>query len=573
MTSQFCITSLLTPNGNVSNKVSYQWKLMNISPYKSSNRCTHISSSSTLYAITNITNSEGLVRKYQPQFDANIIIKEHKESTRRALTASSNPTTTLTLIDNIQRLGIGYHFEEEINEILINLARGLPDEDLYTTALHFRLQRHNGIHSNPVFHKFMDAKGELKKSLCDDIEGLLSLYEASYLGANGEDILSHAKEFTTKHIRGSSSFLPSLKLEKEIVQSLEVPRHMRMERLEARRYIEEYGNEEDHNPMVLEFAKLDYNHVQSLFQKELVEITRWWKHLGVASKVSFVRDRHVECFLWIVGLLPEPKYTKSRIVLAKAIAIMLVIDDIYDTYGSYDDLALFTKAIQRWDLNEMEKLPEYMQICFMALYDTNNEICDQILIERGLNAQPILTKTWIDLTEAYMLETEWVKKGTKPKYEEYIDNGVRTSGTHMALVHLFVLVSEGVTNENIRRFLDPYPKFFSLAGTILRLWDDLGTSKEEEERGDVLSSIKLVMKERNIACEEEGRKHILGLIHGLWKDLNAELVTPDVMLLPIIRVALNTSRASQVVYQHDEDSYLSSVKNHVQSLFFKPVDF
>lgn len=62
------------------------------------------------------------------------------------------------------------------------------------------------------------------------------------------------------------------------------------------------------------------------------------------------------------------------------------------------------------------------------------------------------------------------------------------------------------------------------------------------------------------------------LIHGLWKDLNVELIKPDALLLPIIRVALNTSRASQVVYQHNEDSYLSSVENQVQSLFFKPID-
>ncbi|XP_071708239.1 monoterpene synthase TPS4, chloroplastic-like [Rutidosis leptorrhynchoides] len=505
----------------------------------------------------------------------NIIIKEHKETTRRALMASSNPSTTLSLIDSIQRLGIGYHFEEEIREILSNSARVLPNEDLYTTALHFRLQRQCGLRTNPaeVFHKFMDANGKVMKSLCDDIKGLLSLYEASYLGAHGEDFLSHAKELTTRHLRGSSSHLSSVKLDKEIVQSLEVPRHMRMERLEARRYIEEYGNEEDHNPMVLEFAKLDYNHVQSLFQKELVEINRWWKHLGVTSKVSYVRDRHVECFLWIVGLLPEPKYTKSRIVLGKALAIMLVIDDIYDTYGSYNDLALFTKSIQRWDLNEREQLPEYIQICFKALYDTNNEICEQIHNECGLNAQPFLKKTWIELVEAYMLEAEWVKNGTKPSFKDYIENGVITSGTHMASVHLFILISNGVTNENITHFLDLYPKFFSLAGTILRLWDDLGTSKEEEERGDVLSSIKLLMKERSITCEEEGRKQILELIHELWKDLNAELVKPNVMLLPIIRVALNSSRASQVAYQHNEDSYLSSVKNQVKYLFFKPVDF
>lgn len=119
----------------------------------------------------------------------------------------------------------------------------------------------------------MDANGKFKKSLIQDKEGLLSLYEASYLGANAEDVLSEAKEFTTGQLKKSVSQLTP-KLCKNVLQSLELPRHLRMARLEAKRYIEEYGNENDHIPILLEFAKLDYNEVQSLHQTELAEITR-----------------------------------------------------------------------------------------------------------------------------------------------------------------------------------------------------------------------------------------------------------------------------------------------------------
>nr|QFQ50298.1 geraniol synthase [Atractylodes lancea] len=510
--------------------------------------------------------------RYNPQVDVNSRIDELKEKTTRVLmSTNSDPTTTMKLIDTIQRLGIGYVFEEEIHEILEKLTQGLLDDSLYTVALRFRLQRHNGLHSNPeVFQKFMDANGKFKESLSEDIEGLLSLHEASHLGANGEDILSQGNEFTTRHLKGSVSQL-SPKLGTQVLGSLELPRHLRMARLEAARYIEEYGNADDHNPVVLELAKLDYNHVQSLLQRDLNDVTRWWKHLGLASKLSFVRDRHIECFFWTVGVLPEPKYSSSRIVLAKTIAILLVIDDVFDTYGSYEDLVHFTKAIKRWDLNEMEQLPKYMKLCYMALYTITSEICDKILTQHGFSVQPFLSKTWMDLVEAYLVEVEWVRRGTLPNLEDYIENGFTSSGTCMALVHLFFLISQGVTEENARKLLDPYPKFFSLAGTILRLWDDLGTAKEEEKRGDAISSIQLLMREKNITNEEEGRKQILQLIHGLWKDLNAELVTPDALLLPMIKVALNVSRASQVVYQHSEDSYLSSVQDYVQTLFFKPI--
>ncbi|KAM0058767.1 putative geranyl diphosphate diphosphatase [Helianthus debilis subsp. tardiflorus] len=487
--------------------------------------------------------------------------------------ATSDPTMTLQLIDTIQRLGVGYYFQDEINNMLEKLTKVLPDDNLYTVALLFRLRRHNGLCTNPqeVFHNFMDANGELNKSSSEDIQGLLSLYEASYMGSTEEYILSNAKEITSIHLSRSVSQL-SPKLHQKVVDALRLPRHMRMQRLEARRYIKEYANEDDHNPILLEFAKIDYNMVQSVLQRELLEVTWWWDRLGLSSKLVFVRDRHVECFLWTVGLLPELSLSGSRIELAKAIAILLVIDDIYDTYGSYDDLVLFTEAIQRWDLNEMEQLPEYMKICFEALYNTNNDICDKVMRERGFSVQSYLRKTWIDLAKAYMEETKWVKRDRIPTLKHYIQNGVTTSGTYMALMHLFFMVSDGVTSENSQHLLDRYPKFFTLAGTILRLWDDLGTIKEEQERGDMLSSIHLLMKEKSTTCEEEGRKEILQMIYELWNDLNAELVTPDVMLFPMINVALNMSRASQVVYQHNDDSYLTGVEKHVEYLFYKPID-
>lgn len=97
-------------------------------------------------------------------------------------------------------------------------------------------------------------------------------------------------------------------------------------------------------------------------------------------------------------------------------------------------------------------------------------------------------------------------------------------------------------------------------------------SQEEQERGDLASSIHLFMKEKNLATEEEGRNGILEEIYGLWKDLNGELISENQILpLAIIKVALNMARASQVVYKHEEDSYFSSVDNYVEALFFTPL--
>ncbi|KAH6766089.1 hypothetical protein C2S52_017072 [Perilla frutescens var. hirtella] len=490
------------------------------------------------------------------------------EKTARKLERSSEAVEKLKLIDDIQRLGIGYYFEDVINaQLHLQCSAFSTEEDLFTTALRFRLLRHNGFQITPeVFVKFKDRNGNFKQSLGGDTLGLVSLYEASKMGGRGEEILEEAMEFSECR----------LKRDELVARSLEVPRHRRMARLEARRFIEECTAANHHiNDGVLELAILDYNQVQNLHQMELAEITRWWKELGLVEKLSFARDRPLECFLWTVGLLPEPKYSRCRIEAAKAVSILLVIDDIFDIYGKMDELILFTHAIRRWDLEAMESLPEYMKICYMALYNTTNEICYKVLKESGRNPLPYLKSTWIDMIECSMTEAKWFNGGgSAPKLEEYIENGVSTAGAYMALVHLFFLIGEGVTHQNAQLFTQkPYPNLFSAAGRILRLWDDLGTSKEEQERGDLASSIHLFMKENKLSTEEEARSRILEEISRLWKDLNGELISNNnEMPLPIIKVALNMARASQVVYNHQQDTYFSSVDNYVEALFFTPLN-
>lgn len=59
----------------------------------------------------------------------------------------------LELIDDLQKLGISYHFELEINNILTdfhlknrrNVWKCTKEEDLHATALKFRLLRQHGF--------------------------------------------------------------------------------------------------------------------------------------------------------------------------------------------------------------------------------------------------------------------------------------------------------------------------------------------------------------------------------------------------------------------------------------------
>lgn len=57
--------------------------------------------------------------------------------------------TTIELIDDIQRLGLGYKFEDEIRRALVRCVSWLKNNDakkrsLHATALSFRLLRQHG---------------------------------------------------------------------------------------------------------------------------------------------------------------------------------------------------------------------------------------------------------------------------------------------------------------------------------------------------------------------------------------------------------------------------------------------
>jgi len=69
--------------------------------------------------------------------------------------------------------------------------------------------------------------------------------------------------------------------------------------------------------------------------------------MGLAPKLSFSRDRLMECFFWSMGMAFEPQFSDLRKGLTKVTSLITTIDDVYDVYGSLDELELFTKAVER----------------------------------------------------------------------------------------------------------------------------------------------------------------------------------------------------------------------------------
>ncbi|KAL7250324.1 hypothetical protein ACSBR1_012349 [Camellia fascicularis] len=312
-------------------------------------------------------------------------LEELKQETRRVLESTRDHSSLLKLIDSMQRLGVSYHFVEEIEEAISDHVNPIVNGNLYTTALHFRLLRQHGYPINSdVFNKFKDGSGRFMDSLREDVEGLVSLYEATHLRMDGEDDFEEAYSFSTKHLNSSFGKM-GIELGEQVKQSLEIPLHWRMPRLEARNSIDLCLMEDSKPSVLLKFAKLDYNLVQSVHQQEVQELSKWWRDLGFKEKLKFSRDRLMENYLWAMGIVFEPQFSKCRKGLTKFVCILTAIDDMYDIYGSLDELEHFTDAVNRWDLKAMEELPEYMKICYLAMFNFGNEIAYDVLKNHGLD--------------------------------------------------------------------------------------------------------------------------------------------------------------------------------------------
>lgn len=69
--------------------------------------------------------------------------------------------------------------------------------------------------------------------------------------------------------------------------------------------------------------------------------------MGLVEKLPFARDRLVECYFWNIGWLSGPQNGYSRITLSKVNSLITILDDIFDVYGTLEELQLLNDVIQR----------------------------------------------------------------------------------------------------------------------------------------------------------------------------------------------------------------------------------
>ncbi|KAL0398705.1 UNVERIFIED_CONTAM: Tricyclene synthase Oc15, chloroplastic [Sesamum radiatum] len=484
-----------------------------------------------------------------------------------------DPSESLILVDAIQRVGLSSYYEQEIETILrtryvdsCSCIYGYYN--LHDVSLFFRLLRQHGHYISPdVFNNFKGKDGRFRRNLRQDIRGLMELYEAAQLSFQGEHILDEAASFSSQALREYCLADVDDDLSRMISGKLKYPYHKTIAKLTRKDFLQDLQGINGWGKTLRELALMDLRKGQSVYQGELAQVSKWWNELGLAKEIKLARNQLLKWYTWSMSILIDDfSLSLQRVALTKSIAFVYLIDDIFDVVGTLDELTIFTEAVNKWDYAAIDTLPDYMKMCYLALLDTTNGIGHEIYKRHGYDPIDSLKTSWGRLCSAYLMEAKWFASGDLPTAAKYLENGKVTTGAYVVLVHLFFL--SGLGSGGGTRLPD-VSQLVSSVATILRLWDDLGSAKDEHQDGRDGSYMECYRNDHRGLSMAQAQDHVIDTIASEWKSLNKECFCLNHFSTSYFRrAALNAARIVPLMYGYDEKQQLPVLEEHVKFTLF-----
>ncbi|CAM0885418.1 unnamed protein product [Alopecurus aequalis] len=481
----------------------------------------------------------------------------------------NNVIEKITLVDVVQHLGINHLFEEQTNNALREISESeFSSSNIHEVSLRFRLLRAHGYWVSPdVFEKFKDNKGCFNKDILNEPRGLLSLYNAAHLLTHGEPTLEEAITFARNNLESMRSIKSPLA--QQVQRALQLPLPRTCKRVETLHYISEYKQEQGHNPILLELAKLDFNLLQHVHLEELKVISKWWKDLSGYIELSYVRDRVVEVYLWSCLVYYEERFGITRNMLTKIYKLITIIDDTYDKQASIEECRKLHQAVQRWDESAVSLLPEYLKKFYNQMLRIFKEMEGETSIN-GNNEIDYLKKKLQTQFTYYLQEAEWVHKNYNPSFEEQVNMSTVTVGVPVACVGFMIGMGD-VLPKKALGWAYGVPDFIMACGKIARFANDIAAFKRGKSKGDIASSVECYMNE-NCVTRDVAVSRIDSLMEYEWRTMNRALFT-DRAMLPAVHRIIDFAATMLLFYGGGIEGFSNSahVQKTIESFYVNPI--
>ncbi|CAH8307194.1 unnamed protein product [Eruca vesicaria subsp. sativa] len=514
-------------------------------------------------------------------------IKVLKAQLREDIFNLSSPDNTtlkkcIISIHLLISLGISYHFENEIEEILKHAFEKIDDLiadeiDLYTISIIFRVFRTYGHYVlSDIFNRFKGNDGKFKESLVEEyVKGMLSFYEAVHFGTTTDHILDKALSFTLDHLKplatGCRPCTPHLV--KHIQNALHIPQHRNSQALVARDYITFYEQEEDCDDTLLKLAKLNFKFMQLQYFKELKIITMWWRELEHTLNLpANIKERTVESWFSALMINFEPHFSLGRIMSAKLYLLITFIDDACDIYGSVPEVACLVDCLEsRWDPDYMENLQDHMKSAFKFVMHVFKEYDEILRSQKRSFMLEKMVEEFIILAKSNLKLIKWTKACHMPNFDEYMEAGEAEVGAYAAMACSIMGLGDIGKKEDFE-WLRSRPKFVRSLAAKTRLMDDITDYEDDMNKGYTANAINYYMNQHGITKEETNRE-LEKMIGNINKIVNEEYLKTTNISGRIRNQFINFGRLVDVLYTADDvfNHRGGKFKDYIFTLLIDPI--
>ncbi|MBA0618846.1 hypothetical protein Godav_028132 [Gossypium davidsonii] len=246
--------------------------------------------------------------------------------------------------------------------------------------------------------------------------------------------------------------------------------------------------------------------------------------------------------------------------MTKIISLTSILDDIYDAYGSCEELEIFTKAIHKWDINCIDQLPDYMKLWYSKTLKVYKDMED------------LMSKEGKPYRVQYAIEAaKWFHGNYISTKEEYMPIALLSCGYLQLAIASFVGMEDGITKETFNWAANE-PKIIRASNIICRLMSDIAGHKVEQERGHVSSAVECYMKQYGVSMQE-AYDELNKQINEAWKDINEEFLKPTAAPTSALIRILNLAKVIDLLYK-GEDAYTQvgdSAKTSITALLIDSI--